>query len=124
MFAGIEESMDYYLISLMEKKGNGKAATVSIAMLLLAIAAMLGISFIGIFRYHRRVFEHEEVKEERLRKRKAPTRSALSLCTGCVINDVPAASDPAVSVRNRIVPQKKHMLHLCRPSGSEQSLRW
>lgn len=48
----------------MEKKGNGKAATVSIAMLLLAIAAMLGISFIGIFRYHRRVFEHEEVKEE------------------------------------------------------------
>lgn len=63
-FAGIEESMDYYLISLMEKKGNGKAATVSIAMLLLAIAAMLGISFIGIFRYHRRVFEHEEVKEE------------------------------------------------------------
>ena len=62
--------------------------------------------------------------EERLRKEKAPTPSALSLCPGCVINDVPAASDPAVSVRNRIAPQKKHWLHPCHPSGSEQSLRW
>ncbi len=63
-YAGVEESEDYYLIPLMEKKGNGKAATVSLAVLLFGLAAMLGICIIGMFRYHRCVFAQEEDKEE------------------------------------------------------------
>ncbi len=63
-YAGVEESEDYYLIPLMEKKGNGKAATVSFAALLIGLCAMLGIFFIGMFRYHRRHFEREEATEE------------------------------------------------------------
>ena len=63
-YAGVEESEDYYLIPLVERKGNGKAATVSFAVLLIGLAAMLGICLIGMFRYHRHQFVREDVEEE------------------------------------------------------------